>query len=33
MKNEILRQAQDTERNDQDDKLIEYLIFKQWNIF
>lgn len=33
MKNEILRQAQVTERNDQDDKLIEYLIFKQWNIF
>lgn len=33
MKNEILRQAQVTGRNDQDDKLIEYLIFKQWNIF
>ena len=33
MKNEILRQAQVTERNDQDDKLIEYLICKQWNIF
>ena len=22
-----------TGRNDQNDKLIEYLIFKQWNIF